>query len=232
MPPTAGTVLPHAKSVNNITLSALLREFALCSSAAPSVDKFLCTAIAGIPPKAATTMADSLGIRATRSDKLSASQVAALCQVLRDDPHVRPPSAQCLSPAGEYNLRLGVLKELKPRLVATYTDKPGVHEGHSFLVEAAVSLGGSNIREGINIFRFANRIPLLFEPGADVVTQVNRPHELNDLSDLWTTLCAGRHASHKVVFLLDGPQAGQHRGVCEHRVDPHPLQRNLQGVHR
>lgn len=57
-------------------------------------------------------------------------------------------------------------------MVATYTDKPGVHEGHPFLIEAAVSLGGYSVKEGVNIFRFANRIPLLFETGADVVTQV------------------------------------------------------------
>lgn len=27
---------------------------------------------------------------------------------------------QCLSPAGEYNLRLGIMKELRPDMVATY----------------------------------------------------------------------------------------------------------------
>jgi DNA topoisomerase VI subunit B len=64
------------------------------------------------------------------------------------------------------------VKELKPRLVATYSDRPGSHDGHPFLVEAAVSLGGTHLREGINVYRFANRIPLLFEAGADVVTQV------------------------------------------------------------
>ena len=55
-------------------------------------------------------------------------------------------SGACLSPAGEYNMRLGVLKELKPRLVATFSDKAGSHEGHPFLVEAAVSLGGTQVR--------------------------------------------------------------------------------------
>ena len=39
----------------------------------------------------------------------------------------------------------------------------GVHEGHAFIVEAAVSVGGKNIKPGLNIHRFANRIPLLFE---------------------------------------------------------------------
>lgn len=30
---------------------------------------------------------------------------------------------QCLSPAGEYNLRLGIIKELQPDLVATYAGR-------------------------------------------------------------------------------------------------------------
>jgi DNA topoisomerase VI subunit B len=46
----------------------------------------------------------------------------------------------------------------------------GVFEGHAFMVEAAISLGG-NMRPGINVHRFANRIPLLFEGGSDVVTR-------------------------------------------------------------
>ena len=41
--------------------------------------------------------------------------------------------------------------------------------GHPFLVEAAVSVGGCQVREGINVYRFANRIPLLFETGRIMV---------------------------------------------------------------
>jgi len=65
--------------------------------------------------------------------------------------------------AGEYNLRLGIMKELRPEMVATHQGSVGVHAGHAFIVEAAVSVGGRNIKPGLNIFRFANRIPLLFE---------------------------------------------------------------------
>lgn len=59
-------------------------------------------------------------------------------------------------------------------MIATARDKPGAYEGHPFIVEAAVSLGGKNevAKEGINVVRFANRIPLLFEGGADVSTRV------------------------------------------------------------
>ena len=36
-------------------------------------------------------------------------------------------------------------------------------DGHLFIVEAAVSLGGKDAKEGITVVRFANRNPLLFE---------------------------------------------------------------------
>ena len=111
--------------------------------------------------------------------------------------------------AGEYNLRLGIMKEVRPDMVATHqgarlalppcaaccpaaqlcypqrllgtaicpcelgrraggrgqprAGAPGVLEGHAFVVEAAVSLGGRDLKPGLNIYRFANRIPLLFE---------------------------------------------------------------------
>ena len=48
----------------------------------------------------------------------------------------------------------------------------GVHEGHAFIVEAAVSVGGKSIKPGLNIHRFANRIPLLFEVGGEGILYV------------------------------------------------------------
>lgn len=38
-----------------------------------------------------------------------------------------------------------------------------VLEGHAFIVEAAVCFGAQDMRPGITVHRFANRIPLLFE---------------------------------------------------------------------
>ena len=40
------------------------------------------------------------------------------------------------------------------------------------IIEAGVCLGGRDTKPGITVYRFANRIPLLFEGGADVATQV------------------------------------------------------------
>ncbi|XP_062199629.1 DNA topoisomerase 6 subunit B isoform X2 [Phragmites australis] len=101
---------------------------------------------------------------------LTSQQLVRIHQLFRqakfDD-----PSGNCLSPAGEYNLRLGIIKELHPDMVATHASSPQVFEGHPFIVEAGISMGGKDVKQGLNIFRFANRIPLLFEQGADVITR-------------------------------------------------------------
>ncbi|KAM6598082.1 DNA topoisomerase 6 subunit B [Cannabis sativa] len=106
----------------------------------------------------------------TAVKSLTSQQIVRIHQLFRqakfDD-----PSGDCLSPAGEYNLRLGIIKELHPDMVATYSGSAQVFEGHPFIVEAGVSMGGKDVKQGVNIFRFANRIPLLFEQGADVVTR-------------------------------------------------------------
>lgn len=63
------------------------------------------------------------------------------------------------------------MKELHPEMVATHQGDARVLEGHSLIVGAAVSLGGRDIKPGLNVYRFANRIPLLFEGGSDVITK-------------------------------------------------------------
>ncbi len=45
---------------------------------------------------------------------------------------------------------------------------------HPLIVEAGISIGDKDAKPGITVYRFANRIPLLFEGGADVATQVSK----------------------------------------------------------
>lgn len=106
----------------------------------------------------------------TSPKALTDKQVVRLHQLLHEVKFDDPRGSH-LSPAGEYNLRLGVMKELRPDMVATYQGDVRVFEGHAFIVEAAVSLGGKDLKGGINVYRFANRIPLLFEGGSDVITK-------------------------------------------------------------
>lgn len=63
------------------------------------------------------------------------------------------------------------MKEVRPDMIVTHEEPARVYEGHAFIIEAAVSLGGKSVAPGINVFRFANRIPLLFEQASDVISR-------------------------------------------------------------
>lgn len=75
---------------------------------------------------------------------------AARPTTARVEPADSDPNGAPTAPtaAGEYNLRLGVMKELAPELIATHQGDARVFEGHAFIVEAAVSIGGRDIKPG------------------------------------------------------------------------------------
>ncbi|KAI9081823.1 hypothetical protein K1719_036085 [Acacia pycnantha] len=168
MPPVPLETKHHPSSVDLLLIKRLIAE-----TSKQSLLQFLQHEFVNISKSYAERLIGEMGPdfspkMAVKS--LTSQQIVRIHQLLRqakfDD-----PSGDCLSPAGEYNLRLGIIKELHPDMVATYSGSAQVFEGHPFIVEAGVSVGGKAVKQGLNIFRFANRIPLLFEQGADVVTR-------------------------------------------------------------
>ncbi|KAK9840997.1 hypothetical protein WJX81_004968 [Elliptochloris bilobata] len=145
----------------------------LAATKAPTLRAFLTREFCNISDVYARRLISEMqaGVDAGTSPRaVSASQATRLHQILHEAKFA-DPSGSHLSPAGEYNLRLGITKELHPDMVATYQGDARVLDGHAFVVEAAVSVGGRDIKPGINVNRFANRIPLLFEGGSDVITR-------------------------------------------------------------
>lgn len=83
------------------------------------------------------------------------------------------PDASCLSPLGEELLEAGIKKELSPEFVAVYQRKPSAYAGFPFIVEVGVAYGGQiQAGAGIKLYRFANKIPLLFDEASDVSWKV------------------------------------------------------------
>lgn len=86
------------------------------------------------------------------------------------------PSAKALSPAGEDVLQAG-MKRLGPEFTAVVQRTPAVHEGHPFIVEVGIAFGGK-LDSGCRLYRFANRIPLLYDEGSDVSSRCIRETNL------------------------------------------------------
>lgn len=105
--------------------------------------------------------------------KLVPDEIVKLVQMMKRFEEFRPPSASCLSPLGEELLSTGILKELKPEFVAVCQRKPSTYAGHPFIVESAIAYGGEIPKRGdFVLYRFANRIPLLYDEASDVAYTV------------------------------------------------------------
>jgi DNA topoisomerase-6 subunit B len=107
--------------------------------------------------------------------KLRPDEIVRLVRMMKRFKGFLPPDASCLSPLGEELLETGILKELKPEFIAVSQRKPSTYSGHPFIVETAIAYGGDiPKKDDILIYRFANRIPLLYDEASDVSVRVIR----------------------------------------------------------
>ncbi|WIA42896.1 hypothetical protein OEZ86_008811 [Tetradesmus obliquus] len=143
MPPPPKITKHHPSSVDLELVKRLITE-----TKATSLSAFLTREFDQVSKALSGRLIGELrsgGVNASTDPKqLSSQQVVRLHQLLHEV-RFADPSGSHLSPAGEYNLRLGVMKELQPELIATHAGDVRVFEGHAF-VEFAVSLSGRDVR--------------------------------------------------------------------------------------
>ncbi len=109
---------------------------------------------------------------------LNSDELVKLVNSMRSFNDFLPPDASCLSPIGPKLLEQGIMKELNPEFVVAIQRKPSAYSGHPFIVEAAIAYGGGvppPSRPGeINLYRYANKIPLLYDAHSDVSMKIIR----------------------------------------------------------
>ena len=82
------------------------------------------------------------------------------------------PPTDCISPIGQELIEKGIKKEINAEFYASSTRPPAVYRGNPFVIEAAIAYGGNLPEEkSIEIMRFANRVPLLYQQGACATTK-------------------------------------------------------------
>jgi DNA topoisomerase-6 subunit B len=84
---------------------------------------------------------------------------------------IMAPPTDCLSPIGEDLIYKGLEKEFSVDFIATTTRAVSVFSGNPFVVEVGLAYGGDLHKDDrIDIMRFANRVPLLYQQGGCVTT--------------------------------------------------------------
>jgi len=108
--------------------------------------------------------------------KLEWAQAEQLVQAFKKIKWMAPPAVG-LIPIGEKIIEKALKNLLQPEFVMARTREPRVYKGGiPFLVEVAIAYGGNAGRETpdgrkVELMRFANRAPLLFDAGACVTTE-------------------------------------------------------------
>ena len=99
---------------------------------------------------------------------LSNDEIVTLADAMQRYPKFLAPDATCLAPLGDKLLEVGIRKIFNPEFVATVQRPPSAYSGFPFIVEMGMAFGGEIKSKSINLYRFANRIPLLYDEGSDV----------------------------------------------------------------
>jgi DNA topoisomerase-6 subunit B len=82
------------------------------------------------------------------------------------------PSTKCLSPITPEHIKKGLNKEVNAEFYTAVTRDAGVHSGHPFVIEVGIAYGGDIPANGkIELLRYANRVPLVYQQGACAITQ-------------------------------------------------------------
>jgi DNA topoisomerase VI subunit B len=82
------------------------------------------------------------------------------------------PDPSCLAPLGETPLEKGIKSFFNPDFLAVIQRGASAYSGFPFIIEMGIAYGGEIPSTGPNVYRFANRIPLLYDEGSDVVLKV------------------------------------------------------------
>lgn len=87
--------------------------------------------------------------------------------------NVMAPPTKCLSPISEELIKTGMKTVFDAEFYAASTRDASVYSGEPFVVEAGIAYGGDLVDEGkIELTRFANRVPLVYQRGACSITDV------------------------------------------------------------
>jgi len=82
------------------------------------------------------------------------------------------PDPSCLAPLVELPLEKGMRSFFNPDFLIVIQRRASAYSGFPFVIEMGIAYGGQIPAGGPKVFRFANRIPLLYDEGSDVVLKV------------------------------------------------------------
>jgi len=167
LPPPAKEIMPHPYGVELGVLIRMMKD-----TPSRSVKGFLQSDFSRVSPKVAAEILKRAGVSEGYHPKtIARDQADKLYEAIQQTRIMAPPT-DCLAPIGEKQLEDGLRKEFPADYATSTTRPPSVYRGNPFQIEAALAYGGGlPADDPVNVLRFANRVPLLYQAGACAITK-------------------------------------------------------------
>lgn len=168
LPEEPKEIKPHPHGIELGILLKMLQE-----TKARNVKGFLTSEFSRVSSK----VADEIMTRAKLKEKTRPSTVVRndaelLYRSIAATKLMAPPT-NCLVPIGEELLLASLKQQVQADFYSAVTRTPSVYRGNPFQIEAALAFGGADLAgdSPITVYRFANRVPLLYQQGACAVSK-------------------------------------------------------------
>ncbi|MFZ0557439.1 MAG: DNA topoisomerase VI subunit B [Nitrososphaeraceae archaeon] len=198
MPEPAKEVLPHPADMDLKTLKKAIANHALQKT---TIQGILCNSFQKLSSDKAKEITRNAGIEVKQADKYSEHELIKIVNICRQT-KFQSPNVDHLSPIGERIFTVGMTteraiftrkensisddhlqpristKEMKPTLTG-YSSRACIINNRPTIVECGLAYGGN--LSYFKLYRFANKIPLLYDEGSDVAREVISEVELNKM---------------------------------------------------
>ncbi|MBN28613.1 MAG: DNA topoisomerase VI subunit B [Euryarchaeota archaeon] len=167
LPREVSEIRPHPHGIQLGSLQRMLKE-----SQERKMTSFLRHNFSGVSMRAAREILAAAGLDEGRSPKrISADDAQGMVSAFRKVKLLSPPT-DCLSPIEDLLIKKGLSKAIDSRFASTITRGPKVTQGNPFQIEVGLVFGGNLNADGpIEVLRFANRVPLMYQQGGCLLTK-------------------------------------------------------------
>ena len=169
MPKPPKETTPHPHGIDVEALKRILQ-----ATTTRTMKEFMKTHFQRVGDTIARKFLDNAGVSHKKNPKrLEPSEIVRVVTAMKNFEGFLAPDSTCLSPLGEELLEAGIEKEFAPEFVTVHQRKPAAYSGFPFVVEVGIAYGGQIQNAGsVALYRFANKIPLLFDEASDVSWKV------------------------------------------------------------
>ena len=167
LPRVVAEIKPHPHGIHLGTLQRMLRE-----AEERKMTSFLRHNFSGVSMRAAREILKKAGLEESRQPRrIKAEEAQAVLDSFQKVKLLNPPT-DCLSPIEDLLIKKGLSKAIDSRFASTVTRETRVTQGNPFQIEVGLVFGGDLVSDSpIEILRFANRVPLMYQQGGCLLTK-------------------------------------------------------------